>query len=104
VAQFVAEIHCVEQPLDKVGLAQQLGCVAFVEDNHSTAEAIGALGIRSYLLDAPYNQLATRYSSRVHGWHELLGDLLEREPFPGRVGTRSAPVPRPHAQAPLAAS
>jgi FMN phosphatase YigB (HAD superfamily) len=76
VAPYVKNIHCVTLPLDKVELARQLECIAFVEDNHSTAEAIGAAGIRSYLLDAPYNRLPTRHSTRVPDWQALLSDML----------------------------
>ena len=80
VAGFVDAIHCVEQPLDKVDLACALNCAAFVEDNHATAEALGAVGVRSYLLDAPYNRLPTSYSVRVHDWHALLTHLLAADP------------------------
>jgi hypothetical protein len=80
VARYVEDVHCVDLPLDKVDLATRLGCVAFVEDNHSTAEAIGAAGIRSYLLDAPYNRVGAVHSIRVGGWHELVADLLHHQP------------------------
>jgi phosphoglycolate phosphatase-like HAD superfamily hydrolase len=89
VDEYVEEIHCVDHPLDKVGLARRLDCPAFVEDNHATAEALGAAGVRSYLLDAPYNRLPTRSSVRVTDWRELLEDL-----------TRVAPPRRPAAAAP----
>lgn len=75
VSDYVSSIHCVESGPAKVPLALALGCRAFVEDNHATAEAMGVASIRSYLLDAPYNRLPTRYSLRVHGWHHLLADL-----------------------------
>jgi uncharacterized HAD superfamily protein len=82
VSECVEEIHCVESGLAKVPLAQELGCVSFVEDNHNTAEAMGAAGIRSYLLDAPYNQLPTQHSRRMHGWRALLADLAQTLPTP----------------------
>lgn len=75
VADCVAEIHCVESGLAKVPLARALGCAAFVEDNYLTAEAMGAAGIRSYLLDAPYNQGAMKHCIRIRGWRALLDDL-----------------------------
>jgi 5'(3')-deoxyribonucleotidase len=81
VADCVEGIHCVGNPLEKVDLALALGCVAFVEDNHATAEALGAAGVRSYLLDAPYNRLPERYSIRVRDWRELLDCLLRDEPL-----------------------
>lgn len=80
VTAYVEDIHCVSLPLDKVELAQRLGCVAFVEDNHSTAEAIGTAGIRSYLLDAPYNRVPATHSIRVRDWHALVHDLLSNRP------------------------
>jgi 5'(3')-deoxyribonucleotidase len=79
VADCVEEIHCVEHGLDKVDLARRLNCLAFVEDNHATAEALGAAGVRSYLLDAPYNRLSTRCSIRVRDWRALLADLLKAD-------------------------
>ena len=59
----------------KVPLALALGCAAFVEDNHATAEALGKAGVRSYLLDAPYNRLPEQASVRVRDWRALLADL-----------------------------
>jgi 5'(3')-deoxyribonucleotidase len=76
----VEEIHCVERGLDKVEVARELGYVAFVEDNHTTAEALGAAGVRSYLLDAPYNRLPARYSVRVQDWRALLQAFLGAQP------------------------
>lgn len=81
----VEAISCVARPLDKVALARELGCAAFVEDNHSTAEALGRAGIRSYLLDAPYNHLPTHNSVRVRDWPALGADL--RAHLPLSVGT-----------------
>lgn len=80
VSDCVEEIHCVEGGMAKVPLALALGCAAFVEDNYATAEAMGRAGLRSYLMDAPYNRLATVSSLRVSGWHELLDDLVEHVP------------------------
>ena len=80
VAECVRGIHCVESGLAKIPIALRQGCEAFVEDNHATAEAMGAAGIRSYLLDAPYNRGANLHSLRVHGWRSLLADLLEDVP------------------------
>jgi uncharacterized HAD superfamily protein len=76
VGHCVEAIHCVPSGLDKVTVARELGYAAFVEDNHTTAEALGAAGIRSYLLDAPYNRMPTRHSVRVQDWRELLDALL----------------------------
>ena len=75
VAEYVDNVHCVAGGLAKVPLARKLGCAAFVEDNHATAEVLGAAGIRSYLLDAPYNRLPTEHSIRMQGWRALLDDL-----------------------------
>jgi uncharacterized HAD superfamily protein len=97
VAGYVDQIHCVEHPLDKVALACTLACVAFVEDNHATAEALGATGVRSYLLDAPYNRQLTNYSLRVHDWHELLTHLL------AAALPALATLPLPEASEPLGA-
>src|SRR5579859_3680016 len=72
VSDYVANIHCVESGLAKVPLALALGCEAFVEDNYTTAEAMGAASIRSYLLDAPYNRAPNQHSIRVRGWRALL--------------------------------
>ena len=73
--QCVEAIHCVARPVDKVALVRELGCAAFVEDNFTTAEALGQAGVRSYLLDAPYNRLPTRASVRVRGWRALGADI-----------------------------
>ena len=94
VAPYVETIHCVAMPLDKVELARHLECVAFVEDNHSTAEAIGAAGVRSYLLDAPYNRVPNTHCVRVTDWQSLLADLLgQQEPSPAHA-PRSSPAAR----------
>lgn len=84
VSDCVRGIHCVESGLAKVPVALRLGCEAFVEDNYVTAEAMGAAGIRSYLLDAPYNRGASQHSRRVRGWRSLLGDLMDEVP-PQRI-------------------
>lgn len=81
VGDYIEAIHCVERPLDKVELVHHLGCAAFVEDNHATAEALGNAGIRSYLLDAPYNRLPTRASRRIRDWLALSADLRARAPL-----------------------
>jgi uncharacterized HAD superfamily protein len=77
VSECVEEIHCVADGPSKIPLARELDCLAFVEDNHSTAEAVGRAGIRSYLLDAPYNRMPNLVSHRVNGWRELLQDFAE---------------------------
>jgi uncharacterized HAD superfamily protein len=77
VSECVEEIHCVADGPSKIPLARKLACLAFIEDNHSTAEAMGRAGIRSYLLDAPYNHMPNLFSLRVQGWRELLQDLAE---------------------------
>ncbi len=76
VSSYVRSIECVDRPQDKLAVVRELGCDTFVEDNHTTAETLGQAGLRSYLLDAPYNQLPARHSRRVRNWHELLDDLL----------------------------
>jgi hypothetical protein len=88
VAPYVHGIQCVTLPLDKVALAQRLNCVAFVEDNHSTAEAIGAAGVRSYLLDAPYNRVPTTHSVRMADWQTLLADVLRDPPRAASAAAR----------------
>jgi uncharacterized HAD superfamily protein len=80
VAEYVDNVHCVAGGPAKVPLARKLGCAAFVEDNHATAEALGAAGIRSYLLDAPYNQVPTEHSIRMRGWRAVLDDLMLHVP------------------------
>jgi uncharacterized HAD superfamily protein len=72
VGHLVTAVHCTES---KAPLAQELGCAAFVEDNPRTAEIIGALGIRSYLLNACYNQRPASNCMRVPGWASLMNDL-----------------------------
>jgi uncharacterized HAD superfamily protein len=72
VGQLVTAVHCSE---DKAPLAQKLGCRAFVEDNLHTAEKLGALGMRSYLIDASYNQAPLQHSIRIGGWRNLIADL-----------------------------
>ncbi len=94
VTDCVEEIHCVEHPLDKVTLAGNLACVAFVEDNHTTAEALGEAGLRSYLLDAPYNRLPTRHSIRVRDWRELLTHMQIERPWHA-VDYSAAELPGP---------
>jgi uncharacterized HAD superfamily protein len=94
IGQFVTAVHCTE---DKAPLAQELGCRAFVEDNLRTAEKLGALGIRSYLIDASYNQAPLQQSIRVSGWRDLIADLtayqrrLQSTPVLAKAG---APMPR----------
>ncbi len=72
VGRFVRAVHCRE---DKAPLAQELGCCVFVEDNLRAAETLGALGLRSYLLDASYNQAPLQHSIRISGWRALIADL-----------------------------
>ncbi len=72
IGHLITGVHCIE---DKAPLALELGCRVFVEDNMYTAERLGALGIRSYLIDASYNQAALQHSIRVSGWHDLISDL-----------------------------
>lgn len=85
VSECVRGIHCVESGLAKVPIALRQGCEAFVEDNYTTAEAMGAAGLHSYLLDAPYNRSSENlHSLRVYGWRSLLADLLEAVP-PSRM-------------------
>lgn len=80
VAHCVEDVICAESGQAKVPLALDVGCAAFVEDNHTTAEAMGAVGIRSYLIDAPYNQAPTRKSLRVYGWRHLHARFLRDLP------------------------
>lgn len=80
IARSIRRVHCVATGLDKVPLARALGCAAFVEDNFATAEALGAAGVRSYLLDAPYNRQPESLSRRVRGWPALMEELLALAP------------------------
>lgn len=80
IARSIRRVHCVATGLDKVPLARALGCAAFVEDNFATAEALGAAGVRSYLLDAPYNRQPESLSRRVRGWRALTEELLALAP------------------------
>lgn len=89
VSDYVTDIHCVETGLAKVPLALALGCQAFVEDNHATAEAMGA-AIRSYLLDAPYNRAPSQHSIRVRGWRALLADLAASTPATAELAELAA--------------
>lgn len=98
ISDHIEEIHCVAGGPAKAPLALSLGCAAFVEDNHATAEAMGMVGLRSYLLDAPYNRMFTRRSVRVADWHALATDLMGRVPAQHtalRVPPLSAPLVRP---------
>lgn len=90
ISHCIRRVHCVETGLDKVPLARALGCVAFVEDNHMTAEAMGAAGINSYLLDAPYNRQPELMSRRVRGWRPLVEELLTLAPAAATSSRRSA--------------
>ncbi|HEU5366929.1 MAG TPA: hypothetical protein VFU69_00630 [Ktedonobacterales bacterium] len=72
VGHLVTAVHCTE---DKAPLAQALGCHAFVEDNLRTAEELGALGMRSYLMNASYNQAPLQQSIRIGDWRHFIGDL-----------------------------
>lgn len=80
ISDSIEEIHCVPGGPAKVPLARAFGCVAFIEDNHATAEAMSMAGLRSYLMDAPYNRMFTKRSVRVADWHALVADLLVRVP------------------------
>ncbi|HLW00174.1 MAG TPA: hypothetical protein VKT82_16015 [Ktedonobacterales bacterium] len=73
IGHLINAVHCTE---DKAPLAMALGCGAFVEDNLRTAEKLGALGMRSYLMNASYNQAPLQSSIRTNGWRSLLADLL----------------------------
>ena len=86
----IEAIHCVAHPSEKVALVRELGCSAFVEDNHTTAEALGQVGVRSYLLDAPYNRLPTHTSVRVRDWPALGNDLRHRLPLAGALPDEAA--------------
>ncbi len=78
VGQLIAAVHCTE---DKAPLAQKLGCRAFVEDNLRMAETLGALGLRSYLIDAPYNRASTKHCIRVRDWRVLMSNLAHYQRF-----------------------
>ncbi len=96
VGDCIEDVHCVDGGPQKAPLALELGCRAFVEDNHATAEALGAAGIRSYLLDAPYNRLPNVASKRMAGWSAVVVDLLySQEPWrvvtgPARMSAAAA--------------
>lgn len=80
VADCVEAIHCVPGGPAKPPVAHALGCAAFIEDNHATAEAMSAAGLHSYLLDAPYNRLPNDGSRRMPSWRALVADLVARVP------------------------
>ncbi|HEX8036479.1 MAG TPA: hypothetical protein VF510_21660 [Ktedonobacterales bacterium] len=96
ISDDIEEIHCVPGGPAKAPLARALGCVAFVEDNHATAEAMGMAGLRSYLMDAPYNRMFTRRSVRVADWHALVADLIVRVPV-RHSAPHVTPLPAPQA-------
>lgn len=106
VDECVEAITCVEGGMAKVPLARALGVAAFIEDNHATAEAMGAAGIRSYLLDAPYNRLPAEQSIRMQGWQKLLDDLTlhipARQPSLHFVPSRIEQIERMRSEAVLA--
>jgi 5'(3')-deoxyribonucleotidase len=89
VGHLITAVHCTEH---KVQLAQELGCTAFVEDNFHTAERLGALGLRSYLINASYNRAPEAHCIRMSGWRELLLDLMRYQ----RTAHQRAPEPLPH--------
>lgn len=72
IGHLITAVHCTE---NKTPLAQELGCLAFVEDNFRTAEKLGTLGLRSYLIDASYNRIEEEHCIRVSGWRTLMLDL-----------------------------
>lgn len=85
ISDEIEDIRCVPGGPAKPAVALELGCAAFIEDNYATAEAMGAAGLRSYLLDAPYNRMFTRRSVRVAGWSALIADLTARIPVSRRT-------------------
>jgi uncharacterized HAD superfamily protein len=72
IGHLITAVHCTD---NKAPLAQELGCHAFVEDNLHTAEKLGTLGLRSYLIDASYNRTKEEHCIRVNGWRALMFDL-----------------------------
>ena len=72
IGHLIRAVHCTD---NKAPLAQELGCIAFVEDNLRTAEKLGTLGLRSYLIDASYNRTKEEHCIRVNGWRALMLDL-----------------------------
>lgn len=72
IGHLITAVHCTD---NKAPLAQELGCHAFVEDNLRTAENLGTLGLRSYLIDASYNRTKEAHCIRVSGWRSLMLDL-----------------------------
>jgi uncharacterized HAD superfamily protein len=95
VGQHVTAVHFTE---DKTPLAKQLGCRAFVEDNLHTAEKMGALGMRSYLISASYNQAPLQHSIRIGGWRDLMADLTayqhQLQPKPAPAVAQQQPAAR----------
>lgn len=95
IGHCVTHVHCTEE---KGPLAQELGCRAFVEDNQRTAEKLGALGMRSYLMNASYNQTPLQHSIRIGGWRDLMADLeayqctLQPRPVPAMAGAQARRV------------
>lgn len=95
ISDCIDEIYCVSGGPAKPSLALEVGCLAFVEDNHATAEAMSAAGLRSYLLDAPYNRMFTRRSVRVADWQALVADLMLRIPVRQPTLRVKAPTMQP---------
>jgi hypothetical protein len=97
IESYVTDVHFTE---DKTPLALKLGCKAFVEDNLRTAEKMGALGIRSYLINASYNQAPLEHSVRINGWRDLMVDLkgyrrrLQRQTIPAAALAAQRPSER----------
>lgn len=94
IGQHVTAVHFTE---DKAPLAKQLGCRAFVEDNLHTAEKMGALGMRSYLINASYNQASLQHSIRIGGWRDLMADLTAYQHQLQPKLAPAAPAPQPTA-------
>ena len=69
----------VDDPAEKVGVAQELGLCAFVEDLAPTAEDMAAAGIESYLVRRPWNaELPLKNGVRRGTWGQILARLLGR--------------------------
>jgi uncharacterized HAD superfamily protein len=93
VGHLITAVHCTD---NKAPLAQELGCKAFVEDNFRTAEKMGALGLRSYLIDATYNRIKEEHCIRVNGWRTLMLDLVSyQRSLQASPVSPGAPVYRP---------
>lgn len=62
----------VEQHADKQHVVESMGITHYVEDRYRTACELAALGLRVYLIDAPYNRRdLPRNVTRCYTWDDV---------------------------------